>query len=107
MDELLAIEPDWMLLQLPSTWPKLFQLSKHGEMLVLLKPKSIIELSDCMALIRPGKKQFIGLYAKNREHGRRILYAKDDNGYAFKKSHALAYAYVVWLQLHLIEKGKL
>lgn len=107
IDVLLTQEPNWTLLQLPSTWPKLFQLSKHGEMLASLKPKGLMELADCMALIRPGKKNFIGLYKKAQAEARKILYAKDENGYAFKKSHAIAYAYVVWLQLHLIEQGKL
>lgn len=107
IDELISKEPNWTLLQLPSTHPKLFQLSKHGEMLMTIKPSNILELADCMALIRPGKKQFIGLYSKDREVTRRILYAADDTGYSFKKSHALAYSYVVVLQLHLIEQGKL
>lgn len=107
IDELIALEPNWSLLQLDSTHAKLFQLAKHGEMLKNLKPKNIMELADCMALIRPGKKAFIGLYSKNKSEARKILYAKDDKGYSFKKSHALAYAYVVVLQLHLIERGQL
>lgn len=108
IEELLKIEPDWSLLQLQSTHSKLFQLAKHGEMLIQLKPKSIEDVADCMALIRPGKKILIGAYSKNRDEVRKALYAKDpESGYSFKKSHALAYAYVVWLQLHLIEQGKL
>jgi DNA polymerase III alpha subunit len=107
IDELLEQEPNWTLLQLQSTHSKLFQLSKHGDLLDTVKPKNIEELADCMALIRPGKKQFQGLYLKDRQAARRILYAKDDSGYSFKKSHALAYSFVVWLQLHLIEQGKL
>jgi DNA polymerase III alpha subunit len=107
IDDLLKIDPDWTMLQLPSTWPKLFQLSKHGELLAKVKPKSIIELADCMALIRPGKKGLIGLYMKEREACRRALYAKDESGYSFKKSHACAYALVVILQLHLIAQNKL
>lgn len=107
IEELVRLEPNWSLLQLDSTHSKLFQLSKHGEMLKLIKPKNILELSDCMALIRPGKKSLLGLYTKAREETRKALYAKDDKGYSFKKSHALAYAYVVVLQLHQIERGKL
>lgn len=107
IDALLDVEPDWTLLQLPSTWPKLFQLAKHGELLRDLKPKSIEELADCMALIRPGKKNLIGLYKKAPQEVRKALYAKGEDGYSFKKSHALAYSLVVWLQLHLIEQGKL
>lgn len=107
IDDLLKVEPDWLLLQLPSTWPKLFQLSKHGELLSKVKPRSVVELADCMALIRPGKKALLGLYLKEREACRRILYAADESGYSFKKSHALAYALVVWLQLHLVAQGRL
>lgn len=107
IEELVEREPDWTLLQLPSTWPKLFQLAKHGELLQKVKPRSVEELADCMALIRPGKKGLLGLYLKEREACRRVLYAKDDEGYSFKKSHALAYSLVVVLQLHLIEQGRL
>ena len=107
IEDLLKKEPDWTLLQLPSVQPKIFQLAKHGELLSDLKPKSIAEVADIMALIRPGKRNFIGLYKKERESARRILYAKDESGYSFKKSHSFAYAYVVHLQLHLIEQGRL
>lgn len=107
IDDLLQKDPDWKLLQLPSAQSKIFQLGKHGDLLSELKPKCVEDLADIMALIRPGKKNFMGLYKTNREAARRILYAKDETGYSFKKSHALAYSYVVWLQLHLIEQGKL
>lgn len=107
IDDLLKKEPDWSLLQLPSAQEKIFQLGKHGALLSDLKPRSIMELADIMALIRPGKKGFIGLYKKEREMARRVLFAKDESGYSFKKSHALAYSYVVHLQLHLIEQGRL
>lgn len=108
IEELVQKDPDWSLLEVPSTQQKLFQLAKHGDLLSKIKPKSVIELADCMALIRPGKKQFVGLYVKDKESCRKILYAKDEEtGYSFKKSHAIAYAYVVVLQLHLIEQGRL
>lgn len=107
IDALLAKEPDWNLLQVPSAQGKIFQLGKHGELLSALKPQSIMELADVMALIRPGKRMFIPLYKKDRASARKVLFAKDETGYTFKKSHALAYAYVVWLQLHLIEQGRL
>lgn len=107
IEQLLKIEPDWSLLQLPSAWPKLFQLSKHGELLQKVKPRDIQSLADVMALIRPGKKGLLGLYLKEKMACRRVLYAKDDEGYSFKKSHALSYSLVVWLQLHLIAQGRI
>jgi DNA polymerase III alpha subunit len=107
IDALVAKDPDWTLLQLPSNHPKLFQLANHGELLLKLKPSNIEELADVMALIRPGKKSLVGLYQKDRDMARRVLWAKDESGYSFKKSHALSYAYVLVLQLHLIEQGRL
>ena len=104
IEELCAQEPNWSLLQLDTTFKALFQLSKHAEMVKSIKPRSVEELADCMALIRPGKRQLLGLYHKNKEQCRRALYAKDESGYSFKKSHAVAYAYVVVLQLHMIDR---
>lgn len=105
IEELLQIEPDWGLLLIPSEQKKLFQLSKHGDVLTTVKPRSIEELADVLALIRPGKKNLVKLYLAQRDACRRILYAKDENGYSFKKSHAIAYAMVIVLQLHLISAG--
>jgi DNA polymerase III alpha subunit len=103
--ELLKIEPDWGLLLIPTEQQKLFQLSKHGDVLNEVKPKSIEELADVLALIRPGKRQLAKLYKADRAGTRRILYAKDESGYSFKKSHAIAYSMVIVLQLHLIKTG--
>lgn len=107
IEGLLKKEPDWALLQIQSNHAKLFQLANHGELLLKLKPKSILDLADVLALIRPGKRQLLPLYQKDKETARKLLWAKGDEGYSFKKSHALGYAYVVWLQLHLIEQGRL
>ena len=108
IDELIAKEPDWTLLRLPSNHAKLFQLANHGELLMDLQPKSIEELADVLALIRPGKRSLVGLYKKARGMARQALWAHDEqNGYSFKKSHALGYAHVIVLQLHLIEQGRL
>lgn len=107
IQELLQIDPDWGLLLIPEEQKKLFQLSQHGDVLNTVKPRSIEELADVLALIRPGKKQLAKLYVAQRESTRRILYAKDEKGYSFKKSHAIAYAMVIVLQLHLIATGVL
>lgn len=105
IDELLKLEPDWGLLLIPEEQQKLFQLSNHGDILNVVKPKNLDELADVLALIRPGKKQLLKPYMTSREATRRVLYAKDSNGYFFKKSHSYAYALVIKLQLLLIEAG--
>lgn len=103
--ELVNIDPNWMLLQMPSVVEKLFQLGKHFDVLTKIKPKSIEELADVIALIRPGKRQLVEAYLANKETTRRVLYTGGSGEYAFKRSHACAYSMVIILQLHLIEAG--
>jgi DNA polymerase III alpha subunit len=105
--ELLKKEPDWSLLALNSTYPKLFQLAKHAELVSTLLPQSVQELADALALIRPGKKHLVQLYQKNKAAARKVLWMKDESGYSFKKAHAFSYAMVLVLQLHLISQGRL
>ena len=105
IEALLKIEPDWGLMLVPSEQRKLFQLSKHGDIINAVKPKSVEQLADVLALIRPGKKQLLKLYLAQPNAARKVLYAKDEDGYSFKKSQAIAYAMVIVLQLHLISAG--
>jgi len=104
--ELIKIEPDWMLLESAVHVQKLFQLSKHYDVVSMVKPKTVQELADCIALIRPGKRFLLNAYIKDRNAVRKELYRKDEEAqYYFKKSHAISYALTIVLQLHLI-KGK-
>ena len=75
-------------------------------MLAQIKPRSIQELADVLALIRPQKRFMLKYYQSDPVKARPMLYARDESsGYAFKKSHAIAYALVIVLQLHLIAGG--
>jgi len=107
IDSLLKIEPDWNLLLVPSNHAKLFQLSNSGELLMQLKPKSIQDLADVLALIRPGKKHLLELYKKNKIQARKLLWSKDTDSYYFKLAHALSYAHIIVLQLHLIDQNRI
>ena len=100
---LLKIEPNWDLLLLEQHVSKLFQIHKHHRLLTRIRPRSVQELADCIALIRPGKRHLIDDYIIDRNKVRESeLYAQDEEGYTFKRSHALAYAMTIVLQLHLI-----
>lgn len=104
--QLIKIEPDWTLLEIPSVVEQLFQLGKHYDLLKDVKPRSVIEVADCVALIRPQKKFMVKAYLKDRARIRCELYKfNEGDGYAFKKAHAVAYAYVIVLQLHLLKAG--
>ncbi len=105
---LLKKEPDWLLLQQPSVVSKLFQIHNHFDLVSQVKPQSVQELADCIALIRPGKRYLLKGYVKNKELIRRELYTKPDDGRAYyKKPHAVAYALTIVLQLHLAKAGVL
>lgn len=103
--ELLEHEPDWDLLKHPSVVQQLFQISKHYDLIQEIMPRSILELADLMSLIRPQKRFMLRYYLENPTKTRPDLYYVDGDGYAFKKAHAIAYAMVVVLQLHLIKGG--
>jgi DNA polymerase III alpha subunit len=105
--ELIKHDPDWNLLMIPSVVADLFQISKHYELISDLKPRSVIELADCLALIRPQKRYLLKYYQEDRDKTREFLYKKEagTDGYAFKKAHAICYALVIVLQLHLVKAG--
>jgi len=106
--ELVNKQPNWNLLLDRDNVAKLFQIHKHYDVLLKVKPTSVDELSDCIALIRPGKKHLLEQYLKNKGKIRPQLYRQaDDDKSAFKRSHALAYALTIVLQLHLIEQKKI
>lgn len=101
-------EPNWKLLEDREVVEKLFQLGKHYELVKQLKPSNVLELADCIAMIRPNKKQYIDAYIEDKYTIRPLLYrtAEDDKS-SYKKSHAIAYALTIVLQLHLIDQGRL
>lgn len=106
--ELMHKEPDWSLLEVQENVEKLFQLHNHFSLVEQVKPSSVQELADCITLIRPGKRHLLKQYLENREQTRKLhLYAKTADGYSFKRSHAISYAFTIILQLHLLEAGKL
>lgn len=105
--ELLTIEPDWSLLEEQKNVEKLFQLKNQFDVVHKIKPKNIEELCDCLAIFRPGKKHLLQHYNANKEFIRKELYKAPEGEakYYFKKSHSLAYAMNVVLQMHLITAG--
>lgn len=105
--QLLSKPPKWSLLLQPIHVVKLFQIHKHYELIAQVKPTSVQQLADCIALIRPGKRELLQQYLISPENTRSLLYSKSANGYYFKRSHAISYALTIVLQLHLIEAGKL
>lgn len=97
--------PDWGLLLDDAVIPVLFQLRNSAELLRYVKPCSVEELADCIALIRPAKIHLQDQYVLNKERTRKELYKMPLPQGCFKRAHAIAYAFNVVVQLHLIKNG--
>lgn len=106
MRQLAKLEPDWTLLRKQSVVKKLFHLGNHYDVVSKVQPTTVQELADVFALIRPHKKILIDKYIKNPKKLRPELYTKRQAG-DMRKAHAIAYALLIVLQLHLIKQGRL
>lgn len=104
--DLVNVQPDWSLLTNPSVVDQLFHLKKHYGLLAQLKPTSVQELADVLALIRPGKRDLLPQYMRNKEATRPLLYASTGDAYSFKRSHAISYALTIVLQLHQLANSR-
>jgi hypothetical protein len=62
---------------------------------------SITRLAMFLAVIRPSKRHLIG---KTYIEVAKTVWDKDDTGYSFKKSHAVAYANLVVVNMNLLEE---
>lgn len=101
LQDLLDTEPLWDLLEHREIVEKLFHISEHFTLVRRLKPTSIEQLAAVLAIIRPAKR-YLADY--DWEDIMREVWIKPTTGdlYFFKKSHAIAYACAIVVQLNLI-----
>lgn len=105
LNELLAREPMWEILENQEVCDQLFQLGgtidgiPTFELLDAYKPRTIMDLAIFLALIRPRKKHLIGQEWEVIKSD--IWTLGDESLYGFKKAHAVSYAHVVVVQMNL------
>lgn len=100
LNQLMRTEPLWDLLQDDSFNSLLFHVNGHGGILREMQPKTIEELAAVLAMIRPAKRHLIG---KTWDEVMKEVWVKPTNeDYYFKKSHAVAYAHAIVVQMNLI-----
>jgi hypothetical protein len=99
----LMVDPNWKLLRNQEVVSKLVHLSNHyNSMLKMPEPvDSIPRLAMMLAIIRPAKKHLIGQTWKEVSES---VWDKNDEGYSFKKAHAIGYAWLVAVHMNLLEK---
>ena len=96
---LMEQEPVWDLFQHEEVVQNLAHVSNHIEVLKVLKPQSVEELAEVLAIIRPAKRYLLN---ENKEKIKSEVWSKPkDDSYYFKKAHAIAYAVSIVVQLNL------
>ena len=102
--ELMIQEPDWDMLKDPKTVEMLFHLNGHFDIVSKLTPRNIEQLAAVLAIIRPAKRHL--MYKDWVDIMKEVWVKPTDGSYFFKKSHAVAYAQAIVVQMNLIIKDK-
>lgn len=103
LDNLLKQKIDWSLFLREDVVTKLQHINSHFNIVDAYEPKSIEELACIIAIIRPGKRHLLGL---PWEDVKPEIWKREDEQYTFKKSHAIAFAMMITVQLKsMIEAG--
>ena len=100
LNKLLETEPMWELLEHKEVVEQLFHINNHYDLILQHKPKTVEQLAMILAIIRPGKRHLAGKTWTEIEAD--VWNKPDGDEYFFKKSHAIAYAITIIVQLNLI-----
>jgi DNA polymerase III alpha subunit len=100
---LLSVEPLWDLLEQKEFCDLIFHVNGYHSLIAELKPRTIEELAMFLALLRPGKKHLVPIVSeKGFEAVKDEIWVKTEDAYYFKKSHAVAYAHAIVVQMNQI-----
>ena len=102
--ELMIQEPEWDMLKDPKVVENLFHLNGHYNIVSKLEPKNIEQLAAVLAIIRPAKRGL--MYKDWTEILKEVWVKPTDGSYFFKKSHAIAYAQAIVVQMNLFKRDK-
>lgn len=102
--ELMIQEPDWDMLKDATVVEQLFHLNGHFKIVSQLEPRTIEQLAAVLAIIRPAKRHL--MYKDWTDIMKEVWVRPLDGSYFFKKSHAVAYAQAIVVQMNLITRDK-
>lgn len=96
-------EPDWAKLYDPTVCAKLMHVNSHYDLLLQMPEPvdTIPRLAMFLAIIRPAKRHLAGRTWK--EVADSVWDRPTDDTYYFKKSHSLAYANLVVVNMNLLD----
>ena len=101
----LMSDPDWSVLKDRSIVEQLIHLGNSYDLIQRMPEPidSIPRLAMFLAAIRPAKRHLIGRTWKDVND---TVWDKDQTGYSFKRSHAVAYAQLVVVHMNLLKGQK-
>ena len=104
LDKLMQQEPAWDRLYDPDFCARLIHIGAHYDTLIRMPEavNSIARLAMFLAVIRPAKRHLIG--QTWREVAESVWEKPEDDGYYFKKAHAISYAHLVAVNINLISE---
>jgi hypothetical protein len=102
-DRVLSREPDWSRLWQDSHWAQqLVHVGNYTDLLRQMRPDSVTRMAAFISVIRPGKAHL------QRQAWDQVFASVWDGdtqqGYTFKKSHALSYSMLVVLHMNLLSE---
>jgi len=99
-------EPNWSNLKNREFVEQLIHLNNSYDFIQRMPEPidSIPRLAMFLAAIRPAKRHLLG---KSWKEISQAVWEKDDNGYQFKRSHAISYAQLVVVHMNLISEGSI
>ena len=100
LERLMSMPVQWALLEHDEIVENLFHVNGHGDILRALKPQSIPQLAAMLAIIRPAKRHLLNSDWDTIMNN--VWIKPEGDQYYFKKSHAIAYAQAVVVQLNLL-----
>lgn len=102
LQELIAQEPEWDKLYNRDFCSKLIHIGNHYDTLIKMPEavNSIPRMAMLLSVIRPAKRHLIG--SKWKDVAATVWDKPQDDSYFFKKSHAIAYAHLVVVNMNLI-----
>ncbi len=95
-------EPPWELFSDKNVVKQLQHIRNYFWIVDSIKPKSVEDLAVIIALIRPGKKHLVGQSREKIDAEIWLSVGEENEGYSFKRSHAVCYAVSIVVQLNLL-----
>jgi hypothetical protein len=102
LEDLIAKEPEWDRLYDPEFCGRLIHINNHYKTLIQMPEavNTIPRMAMFLSVIRPAKRHLIG--KPWQEVAETVWKRPADDSYFFKKSHAIAYAHLVVVNMNLL-----